>query len=94
MSTAYANCDHGKIKEEILVLSSSEMYTAEEILCMSEKMAAEITSKVIGKKPNTYTYAKSQAEFLLKQEGSHIPICIVRPSISKCVNLMLYFLLG
>ncbi len=44
-------------------------------------MLAMITPRLIGKKPNTYTYTKQLAETLLLTEGADLPVCVVRPSI-------------
>jgi fatty acyl-CoA reductase len=37
--------------------------------------------KLIHKYPNTYTFTKSMAERMLKQNAGHLRISIVRPSI-------------
>jgi fatty acyl-CoA reductase len=39
------------------------------------------TKKLIGDKPNTFTYTKWIAETLLKQEATDLPVVIVRPSV-------------
>ena len=48
---------------------------------MNDDMADLITKKLIGSKPNTYTYTKQLAETLLIEEGGDLPLAIVRPSI-------------
>jgi fatty acyl-CoA reductase len=48
---------------------------------MTDDMMQAITPKLIAPMPNTYTYTKKLAETLLVQEGSNLPIAIVRPSI-------------
>lgn len=40
-----------------------------------------LTPKMIGTRPNTYTYTKSIAEVLLKEEYGTLPVAIFRPSI-------------
>jgi len=40
-----------------------------------------LTPKMIGNRPNTYTYTKSIAEYLIKEECQNIPTAIFRPSI-------------
>ena len=40
-----------------------------------------LTPKMIGNRPNTYTYTKSIAEALLKDEYGTLPVAIFRPSI-------------
>lgn len=48
---------------------------------MDDEMLSAITPKLLGQKPNTYTFTKQLAEHLLCKEGSDLPIAIVRPSI-------------
>ena len=44
-------------------------------------MVGKITPKLIGNKPNTYTYTKHLGEALLVSEGYDLPVAIIRPSI-------------
>lgn len=37
--------------------------------------------RLVGKRPNTYTYTKALAEHLLLEECGGIPLAIVRPTI-------------
>ena len=48
---------------------------------MTEEMITSITSKIVGNRPNTYTFTKALAEYVLMQEADGLPYCIVRPSI-------------
>lgn len=48
---------------------------------MSDDLVNEITPKLIGDRPNTYTYTKALAETLLADECGSLPVAIVRPSI-------------
>ena len=48
---------------------------------MDDETVAMITPKIIGDKPNTYTFTKQLAETMLVTEGHDLPIAIVRPSI-------------
>lgn len=48
---------------------------------MSEDLLNEITPKLVGDRPNTYTYTKALAETLLSEECQNLPVAIVRPSI-------------
>ena len=48
---------------------------------MDDEIVAKITTKLIGDKPNTYTYTKHLGEALLVAEGSDLPFAIIRPSI-------------
>jgi fatty acyl-CoA reductase len=40
-----------------------------------------LTPKMIGDRPNTYTYTKAIAEYLLYQNRDQLPLVIFRPSI-------------
>jgi hypothetical protein len=48
---------------------------------MDDEMVDLFTKKLLKNKPNTYTYTKQLAEWLLVTEGAGLPIAIVRPSI-------------
>jgi fatty acyl-CoA reductase len=48
---------------------------------MNDDMIDVLTPRLIGNKPNTYTFTKHLAEHLLIMEGSSLPLAIVRPSI-------------
>ena len=48
---------------------------------MTDEMIAMLTPKIIGNRPNTYTFTKAIAEHVVMEEGAGLPICIVRPSI-------------
>ena len=48
---------------------------------MNDKMLSGFTKPLIDKFPNTYTFTKSLAEYLIQKESENIPFMIVRPSI-------------
>lgn len=48
---------------------------------MDEELVSTLTPKLIRQHPNTYTYTKALAEYLVQQEASHLNVAIVRPSI-------------
>lgn len=48
---------------------------------MDDDMVKMITPKLIGGKPNTYTYTKHLAENLILKEAQDLPLTIIRPSI-------------
>lgn len=41
----------------------------------------QLTPRLIGKRPNTYTFTKALAEHMLLKEAGNLPVAIVRPSI-------------
>lgn len=48
---------------------------------MDDDLVSVMTPKLIGERPNTYTYTKALAEYLIQQEAGGLNIAIVRPSI-------------
>lgn len=81
VSTAYANCDRQFIEEVIYPSLHKPENIIDMIQWMDEETLNSITPKLIGPKPNTYTYTKQLAEYMLVQEASNLPIAILRPSI-------------
>ena len=43
----------------------------------------EFLFRIIGKRPNTYTFTKALAEHVLVKEAASLPVTIVRPSIGS-----------
>ncbi|KAK3102570.1 hypothetical protein FSP39_012259 [Pinctada imbricata] len=81
VSTAYANCDRPFIEEMIYNPPVDPQKLIDALEWMDDEMLQKITPKLIGNKPNTYTYTKQLAEYLLTKEGQGLPIAVVRPSI-------------
>lgn len=48
---------------------------------MDDKLVSLMTPKLLGERPNTYTYTKALAEYLVQQECGKLNVAIVRPSI-------------
>ena len=48
---------------------------------MSEEQADVLTPSLLDDLPNTYTYTKGLAEYILMKEAGDLPISIFRPSI-------------
>lgn len=48
---------------------------------MDDGIVRDITPRLIGDRPNTYTYTKALAEFVVQQEQDGLNIAIIRPSI-------------
>lgn len=48
---------------------------------MDDKLVGLMTPKLLGERPNTYTYTKALAEYLVQQECGNLNVAIVRPSI-------------
>lgn len=48
---------------------------------MDDQVFDVLTEKIIQDRPNTYTYTKALAEYVLSQEAKDLPLAIIRPSI-------------
>lgn len=48
---------------------------------MDDKLVSLVTPKLLGERPNTYTYTKALAEHLVQQECGNLNVAIIRPSI-------------
>lgn len=73
---------------------------------MDDDLVAVMTPTLIRERPNTYTFTKALAEYLVQQEAGDINVAIVRPSIvgaswkepfpvslaTKCCNQTTYLL--
>lgn len=81
VSTAYANCDHSHINETIYKPAVEPQKIIDVLEWMDDEMVELFTKKLLKDKPNTYTYTKQLAEWVLLTEGADLPIAVVRPSI-------------
>ncbi|XP_015586617.1 fatty acyl-CoA reductase wat isoform X1 [Cephus cinctus] len=86
VSTAFSNCIQKKICETIYTppLTYEESNMIVDILerqDFSKDIVGEITQKLIGKWPNTYTFTKAIAEGVINKFARNLPISIIRPSI-------------
>ena len=81
VSTAYANCNRSDVAEMIYPppIQPSKLLDASE--WMDDQVLDAITAKVISDRPNTYTFTKALAEYVISQESKDLPLAIVRPSI-------------
>ncbi|XP_032379231.1 fatty acyl-CoA reductase 1 [Etheostoma spectabile] len=81
VSTAYANCDRELIEEIVYPPPVDYRRLIDTLDWMDEELVTALTPKLIGKRPNTYTYTKALAEYMVQQEAGDLNIAIVRPSI-------------
>lgn len=49
--------------------------------------------RVLGNHPNTYTFTKALAEHEVAEGFEKFPAVVVRPSMSKYINLLAYYLI-
>ncbi|XP_075932311.1 fatty acyl-CoA reductase 1 isoform X2 [Anarhichas minor] len=81
ISTAYANCDRELIEEMVYPPPVDYRRLIDSLDWMDDELVSALTPKLIGKRPNTYTYTKALAEYLVQQEAGDLNVAIVRPSI-------------
>ncbi|CAB1322844.1 unnamed protein product [Coregonus sp. 'balchen'] len=81
VSTAYANCDRTLIEEVVYPTPVDYKKLIDSLEWMDEKLVSAMTPGLIGKRPNTYTYTKAMAEYLVQQECGNLNVAIIRPSI-------------
>ena len=75
---------HNKMKYRYVicsVLHVSDCVLNFPVRWMDDSMVRDITPQLIGKRPNTYTYTKALAEYVVQQEQDKLNIGIIRPSI-------------
>ncbi|XP_069479707.1 fatty acyl-CoA reductase 1 isoform X4 [Ambystoma mexicanum] len=81
VSTAYANCNRKHIEEVVYQPPVDPRKLIDSLEWMDDSLVNDITPKLIGDRPNTYTYTKALAEYIVQQEGAKLNVAIVRPSI-------------
>ncbi|CAF5101166.1 unnamed protein product, partial [Rotaria magnacalcarata] len=84
VSTAYANCNRNNVSEMIYPppIQPSKLLDACE--WMDDQVLDALTNKLIGDRPNTYTFTKALAEYVVSQDAKELPLAIIRPSIVGC----------
>jgi len=81
ISTAYAHTNREVIEERVYepsIKPSSLISLTEQI---DDGMADALTPHFLGQRPNSYTFTKSIAEYIVASEGKDLPAMIFRPSI-------------
>uniref|UniRef100_A0A670XYK8 Fatty acyl-CoA reductase n=1 Tax=Pseudonaja textilis TaxID=8673 RepID=A0A670XYK8_PSETE len=81
VSTAFAYCNRKHIEEVVYPPPVDPNKLIDSLEWMDDGLVNDITPKLIGDRPNTYTYTKALAEYIVQQEGTKLNIAIVRPSI-------------
>ncbi|XP_034529544.1 fatty acyl-CoA reductase 1 isoform X3 [Notolabrus celidotus] len=81
ISTAYANCNRKHIDEVIYPPPVEPKKLIESLEWMDDGIVRDITPRLIGDRPNTYTYTKALGEYVVQQEQDKLNIAIIRPSI-------------
>lgn len=81
VSTAYCNCDRYEVKEKIYPPPYDPENIIQAMEWMDDELIQTLTPKLIGNRPNTYTFTKALTEHMLLKESGNLPVAIVRPSI-------------
>lgn len=81
MSTAYCNCHLQKIEETFYKYPVNYEDLPMILEKLDDKAAEELTPRLLGDWPNTYTFTKAMAEALIRDQGSSLPMAIFRPGI-------------
>ena len=83
VSTAYSHSYMSNIEEKFY----ENQMSPDDAIDMCKKISntilddPDVTKKVIGKHPNTYTFTKALAEQVLQERATDLPLSIFRPSI-------------
>jgi fatty acyl-CoA reductase len=81
VSTAYCNCDREEITECVYPPPVHPNKILDACEWMSDNMINQLSPQMIVPRPNTYTYTKALAEYLILESSTDFPVAIVRPSI-------------
>lgn len=81
VSTAYCNCDRNHVEELVYPPTLQPQKLIDAVEWMDEEMMDKLTPSLLMTKPNTYTFTKNLAEYLIVDMMKDLPVSIVRPSI-------------
>nr|KAF6452325.1 fatty acyl-CoA reductase 2 [Molossus molossus] len=81
LSTAFSNCNLKHIDEVVYPCPVEPKKIIDSMEWLDDAIIDEITPKLIGDWPNTYTYSKALGETVVHQESGRLNTAIVRPSI-------------
>lgn len=82
VSTAYSNCHLTDIDEKVYQLDHDPDQVIAACKVLDDNALNSMQQRVLGTRPNTYTYTKAIAEIMVERESSKgMPVAIVRPSI-------------
>lgn len=85
MSTAYAHTDREFVEERIYTPAIEPQKLISLTDGMPDDLAEIMTPHFIGPRPNTYTYTKSIAEYIVSTEGKDLPAIVFRPSVVSAI---------
>lgn len=81
ISTAYANCQLDEIDEHVYPVDMDPERLIKMADWLDQDTLQELKRRLLGSRPNTYTYTKALAEWLLVKSARDLPVVVCRPSI-------------
>ncbi|XP_058414556.1 fatty acyl-CoA reductase 2-like isoform X1 [Diceros bicornis minor] len=81
ISTAYSNCNLKHIDEVIYPCPVEPKKIIDSMEWLDDAVIDKIAPKLIGDRPNAYTFTKALGEMVVQQESRNLNIAIIRPSI-------------
>jgi len=81
ISTAYANCDRDEVEEYVYPMEMDPEKLIQMADWLDQDTLQELKRRLLGGRPNTYTYTKALAEWLLVRSARDLPVVVCRPSI-------------
>ncbi|XP_018570239.1 fatty acyl-CoA reductase wat-like [Anoplophora glabripennis] len=81
VSTAFSNCTHSHIKEEVYPPARDYKKLLLVTEALPDDILTRITPLLLENYPNTYSFTKQVGEDVVRQEGAGLPAGIHRPSI-------------
>ncbi|XP_062553532.1 fatty acyl-CoA reductase wat-like [Armigeres subalbatus] len=81
ISTAYSNCIQEVVEEKFYDTDVDPEEMMRVVDAIDEQQLDTLSRKIIQPWPNTYTYAKAQAEVIFRKYCDRLPIVLIRPSI-------------
>lgn len=83
VSTAYSNC-HLRYVEEKIYKYPIQIDDLDNLVAkVDDRTLEELTPRILGEWPNTYTFTKALAEDVVRRNAAKIPVGIFRPAIGK-----------
>ncbi|KAH9372977.1 hypothetical protein HPB48_019800 [Haemaphysalis longicornis] len=73
VSTAYCNCDKEEVAEVIYPPPFDPQNVIDAVSWMDDALVEAITPKLLGSRPNMYTFTKALAETLVAKRGAPCP---------------------
>ena len=87
ISTAYCHPEIKLLEEKAYPPPSDPYYIIKLVEELKSHEVDQFSKKLLGHHPNTYTFTKALAEALVNNASDYLPTMILRPSLSKLINV-------